>query len=65
MKRAKIYCEVTCNSCGALAIHSGYYKNQSIISILKESTKDWVWDDTFGGNLCPVCQKEKALEARK
>lgn len=55
---AKIYCEITCNSCGALLQGSGYYKNTSNISKLKENAKEdgWVWDEEFGGNLCPQCQ---------
>lgn len=39
MARAKVYCEITCNSCGALLNGSGYYKNPSIISRLKENAK--------------------------
>lgn len=58
MARAKIYCEVTCNNCGVLSCSSTYYKNASTISKLKEETKDWVWDEEFGGNLCPDCQEE-------
>ena len=60
MARAKVYCEITCNSCGALFKGSGYYKNVSIISKLKENAKEynWVWDEDFCGNLCPECQKE-------
>ena len=39
---------------------SGYYKNDSIISKLKENAKEdnWVWDEEFCGNLCPECQEE-------
>lgn len=58
MARVKIYCEVTCNNCGVLASESAYYKNASTISKLKEATKDWVWDESLGGNLCPGCQEE-------
>ena len=60
MARAKVYCEITCNSCGTLLKGSGYYKNVSIISKLKENAKEynWVWDEEFGGNLCPSCQEE-------
>lgn len=58
MARAKVYCEVTCNNCGGLAYGSTYYKNASTISKLKEATKDWIWDEKLGMNLCPDCQKE-------
>ena len=58
MAKAKIYCEVTCNNCGALACASTYYKNASTISKLKEATKDWVWDEKLSMNLCPECQEE-------
>lgn len=58
MARAKIWCEVTCGSCGALDCCSTYYKNASTISKLKEKTKDWVYDKDLGINLCPSCQKE-------
>ena len=56
--RAKIYCEVTCCHCGGLANKSTYYRSVQTISELKEATKDWIWDDKLGGNLCPGCQKE-------
>ena len=60
MARAKVYCEITCNNCGISLRGSGYYKNSSIISKLKENAKqaNWIWDEEFGGNLCPGCQKE-------
>lgn len=60
MARAKVYCEITCNSCGVLLNSSGYYENSSIISKLKKEAKEenWVWDEEFGGNLCPSCQEE-------
>ena len=60
MKNAKVYCEITCNSCGSLLKGSGYYKNSSIISKLKGNAKEsgWIWDEKFGGNLCPNCQEE-------
>ena len=47
MANAKVYCEITCNSCGALLKGSGYYKNTSIISKLKANAKEagWVWDE--------------------
>ena len=66
MASAKIYCEITCNSCGVLLQGSGYYKNSSIISKLKENAKEnkWIWDEEFGGNLCPECQKEVKEERR-
>lgn len=56
--KARIYCEVMCCNCGGLAYKSTYYKNTSTISELKESVKDWIWDDKLHGNLCPECQKE-------
>lgn len=56
--KAKIYCEVTCCNCGGFASKSRYYKNSETIARLKESTKDWVWDENLCGNLCPDCQKE-------
>ena len=40
MARAKIYCEITCNNCGALLKSSGYYNNSSIISKLKQNAKE-------------------------
>lgn len=60
MAKAKVYCEITCNSCGALLKGSGYYKNASIISKLKSNANEsgWIWDEEFGGNLCPKCQEE-------
>ena len=58
MVKAKIYCEVICCHCGGLAFGSGYYRNSSTISKLKEKTKDWVWSDEYSGNLCPDCQGE-------
>ena len=58
MKKARIFCEVTCNRCGALAYNSTYYKNYNTIKTLKENTKDWVLDDKYGINLCPKCQSE-------
>lgn len=65
MARAKIYCEVTCLNCGGLAYGSGYYKNASTISKLKELTKDWVYDEKLGMNLCPECQKELKKKAEE
>lgn len=56
--RARIYCEAMCCHCGVLAYKSTYYKNTSTISQLKESVKDWIWDEELCGNLCPECQKE-------
>lgn len=56
--RAKVYCEVTCGNCGGVAFRSGYYKNASTISKLKEYTKDWEWDEKSGMNVCPACQEE-------
>lgn len=57
---AKIYCEITCNHCGSVLLGSGYYKNTSIIAKLKENAKQsgWIWDNNFGGNLCPACRNE-------
>lgn len=62
--KARIYCEVTCCNCGGLAYESGYYRNASTISELKEATKDWVWDDKLGGNLCPGCQEDLKKDKR-
>lgn len=62
MAKAKIYCEVTCNNCGALACSSTYYKNASTITKIEKQTKDWIWDEEFGGNLCPDCQEELKRE---
>ena len=56
--KAKIYCEVTCNDCGGLALGSKYYKNPTTISKLKELTKDWIWDEERCVNVCPECQKK-------
>ena len=39
MARSKVYCEITCNNCGVVLKGSGYYKNISIISKLKENAK--------------------------
>lgn len=58
MAQAKIFCEVTCNRCGALSAASAYYKNTSTISKLKQYTNDWIYDEDFGGNLCPSCQSD-------
>ena len=58
MAKAKIYCEVTCGSCGVLTCASTYYKNTSTISKLKDATKDWIWDEELNINLCPECQEE-------
>lgn len=60
MAIAKIYCEITCNSCGALLMGSGYYKNSSIISKLKKNAREdnWIYDENFGGNLCSECQEK-------
>lgn len=64
MAKAKIYCEITCNSCGVVLKGSGYYKNSSIISKLKSiaSEDGWVWDEELCGNLCPRCQEEIEFE---
>lgn len=62
MARAKVYCEVTCCLCGALASESGYYDNSSRISKIKKDVRNWAWDEEIGGNLCPECyKKEKGL----
>ena len=60
--KAKIYCEVTCAKCRALAAASGYYRNENTIKKLKEVTANWEWDEENGGNFCPGC-KRTALEA--
>lgn len=60
--RAKIYCEVTCAHCGALASASGYYRNAETISRLKKDTKDWVCVD--GDNLCPDCYRKRKVGGR-
>jgi hypothetical protein len=42
----------------------GYKKDnkeqESIFNKLKDNAKKfgWVWDETFGGNLCPSCQEQ-------
>lgn len=36
---------------------SGYYKNSSTISKLKNDTKDWIWDEEWG-DLCPDCKNK-------
>ena len=66
MARAKVYCEITCNNCGALLKGSGYYKNSSIIAKLKENAKEanCVCDEEFCGNLCPECQEEIKKERK-
>ena len=58
MSRAKIYCEVVCGNCGRISYKSGYYRNTQTISYLKDSVRDWIWDDEMGMNLCPDCQEE-------
>lgn len=58
MARARIYCEVTCCRCSCLAYTSRYYKNTETISKIKESVKDWIWDENLCGNLCPECQED-------
>lgn len=59
MSKAKIYCEVICGKCGALACNSKYYKNAFTISSLKENTKDWIWDDKLAMNVCPDCKNKR------
>lgn len=64
MKQAKVYCEITCISCGSLMVGSGYYHNKTIISRLKDRAKcnGWKWSDSLCGNVCPVCQKENEVK---
>lgn len=59
MKKAKIYCEVSCGNCGAVIAASNYYKNADTIRILKKIASDWVWDEEDCINLCPVCRTER------
>lgn len=58
--KAKIWCEITCGNCGAMATISRYYSNAGSIKIkkIKEETADWIWDDENSINLCPDCQKK-------
>ena len=56
--KAKIFCEVTCLNCGTVALGSRFYKNKDTISKLKELTKEWIYSEKFGGNLCPNCQED-------
>lgn len=58
MTKARIWCEVICNSCGGMAAASGYYSPETI-KRLKAETKDWK-RDYFYGNLCPECQAKLA-----
>lgn len=58
MSKPKIYCEITCGFCGGLAYMSGYYKDSSTISELRRTTKNWIWDEEHGTNLCPDCQEK-------
>lgn len=59
MEKAKIYCEVTCGSCGTLAYVSRYYKNTDTIRKIKKETEDWVWDAKEKINLCPECRIQR------
>lgn len=56
--KAKIWCEITCGNCGAMATISRYYSNAGSIKKIKEETADWIWDDENSMNLCPDCQKK-------
>lgn len=55
MKRAVIWCEVSCSNCGGVI--GFYYKNAKTISALKRKAKDWKYCGEEG-NLCPDCYKE-------
>lgn len=57
MTRAKIWCEVTCGNCTALAGASGFYRNADTIRRLKATTKDRK-DDKQYGTLCPKCYQK-------
>lgn len=59
MEKARIYCEVTCCICGALASESGYYRNKSTIAVLKKDVAKWAWNEKIGGNICPKCLEEE------
>lgn len=53
MRKLIIWCEVTCNTCGRIANHSGWYSRERIKK-LKLETKHWKDDDLLG-TLCPEC----------
>ena len=63
MAKAKIFCEVTCILCGTCA--SDLYKNATTIAALKETTKDWVWNNSVNGNVCPGCQEELKSKSKE
>ena len=56
MKKAAVWCEVSCGDCGRA--EGMFYKNSKSIQTLKEWTRDWVFDDDFG-NICPDCARKK------
>ncbi len=56
MQKIVPWVDVTCNKCGRLADHSGYYY-RGIIAELKRDTKYWTVDDVYG-TICPYCKKK-------
>lgn len=56
MQKIVPWVDITCGRCGCLADSSGYYY-KGIITKLKQETKSWRYDNTYG-NLCPGCQQE-------
>lgn len=64
MKRANIWCEVTCSSCGCMALNSGWYSPERITK-LREETKDWIDYGELTGVLCPDCQREKHMNNKE
>lgn len=59
MKKAKIYCQVSCGNCGTEIAASDYYENEGTIRRIKKFVSDWVWDEENCMNLCPVCRMER------
>lgn len=62
MKKAVIWCEVSCSNCGGVI---GFdYRNAKTISNLKKKVKDWRYCEEEG-TLCPDCYKIMEKEAEK
>ena len=60
MKRAKIWIECACCNCGTVC--GRFYRNRESISRLKHNTRNWMYDEKLGGNLCSECVREQKKE---
>lgn len=56
VKQPKIWCDVTCTYCGAVAKSSGYYSPERI-KALKQEVKNWKVNDGEEA-VCPNCSEE-------